>query len=277
MAYQNINGGGIGTLLRMIAEEKTKTPIVPPSAEAASPQRGMIEDPILGAESPGSERMVSLQPEDVTAPVKPEAGALGVSRVGPLAIGGEDVTAMQPPVPQAPSIPGKGDMNVETGHRFAENPNRNWNWDDNYWANEVEPRLKSGWRPGGQQAQPQPDFSPSGQAGQSAQPQGQVLGTQISATPTRAVDVIKKGLPGGEYSPESQLQQLNEIQQNPNYQTGGLLPANFESLTGPQQRIAAKNAASGTIPTPTPTPAPQRNLGTKIFGPYYDARTGRYY
>lgn len=139
MAYQNITGAGIGNLLRMIKEEKTNSPIVPANAQPGSLQRGAVQKPVYGPESPGTERVVSLQPEDVTAPVSPQAQTeTAPSRVGPLAIGGEDVGAIVPP---EPSIPGKGDINPETGKAYAVSPESGV-WDDNYWANVVEPRLK---------------------------------------------------------------------------------------------------------------------------------------
>ncbi len=38
-------------------------------------------------------------------------------------------------------MPGKGDINPATGKAYAVNPSSG-NWDDNYWANTVEPQLK---------------------------------------------------------------------------------------------------------------------------------------
>jgi hypothetical protein len=157
MSYQNITGAGIGTLLRMIAEEKSQSPMVSPRADTGSPQRELTQTPVYGPESPGSERVTSLQPEDVTAPAP--TVPVGVSRVGPLAIGGTDINPT-PEVPQEPklSIPSKTDINPETGKAFAVNPSSGV-WDDNYWANTVEPRLLSGWVPGQPQEQAGPTKS----------------------------------------------------------------------------------------------------------------------
>lgn len=45
-------------------------------------------------------------------------------------------------------MPGKGDINPETGKAYAVNP-ATGNWDDNYWAQVVEPQLKSMYGAGG--------------------------------------------------------------------------------------------------------------------------------
>ena len=39
----------------------------------------------------------------------------------------------------------KGDIDPKTGHRYAENPNKGWIWDDQYWSEVQEPALKAAY------------------------------------------------------------------------------------------------------------------------------------
>lgn len=91
MIYPTL-GGGIGALLRMIQEEKSQSPLMPPSADVGSPIRGVVQGPIKSPESPGSSRMVSIRPEAAISPenpVQPDTGApvapAGLPPVSPVA------------------------------------------------------------------------------------------------------------------------------------------------------------------------------------------------
>ena len=67
MGYLNQNGNSIGSLLRFIQEQKSQSPIIPPSSEASSPIRGVVQEPLKSPEDTGTSKVVSLRPEGVTA------------------------------------------------------------------------------------------------------------------------------------------------------------------------------------------------------------------
>lgn len=95
-AYQQSQGSDIGTLLRLIQEEKASSILAsPPAADPSSPIREQVQGPILAPEAPGGTRNVSIRPEGV--------GTLGPSgqAVGPLVPGASSVVA--PRVPVAPT------------------------------------------------------------------------------------------------------------------------------------------------------------------------------
>jgi hypothetical protein len=61
-------GNNIGTLLRLIQEDQNKNiASLPPSADPNSPIRGVVQGPLMSNEAPGSNRVVSVRPEGVTA------------------------------------------------------------------------------------------------------------------------------------------------------------------------------------------------------------------
>jgi hypothetical protein len=92
MAYGKITGSSIGSLLRMIAEQKSESPIVPPGAEVGSPIRGVVQEPLEAPESPGSQRTANLRPEGVIAPMEQAEPTMPMrSAVGPLSIGGAPI------------------------------------------------------------------------------------------------------------------------------------------------------------------------------------------
>lgn len=87
MAYQP-TGSGIGTLLRLIKEQRSQSPIIPPASEVASPIRDVIQGPVKTPESPGTNRVVSVRPETSAAgmtepigPVTPVAPSAPISPV----------------------------------------------------------------------------------------------------------------------------------------------------------------------------------------------------
>ena len=186
--YPGLTGANsIGTLLRMIREQKSESPMVAAETEPNTPMREMIDQPYYGPESPGTNRMVSLRPE------QPQPGEMGEasmtpmrSRVGPIGIGGggEMLTAEGMGNPAAPAAP------------------------------RPVPTIQS-QGPAQQSSGP----APSGQP----QSQGQVLGENTAqaayapaAEPTQqqlARGLILKTLPGGEYSPANQLKQLEQFKQ----------------------------------------------------------------
>ncbi len=94
--YPTLGGNNIGTLLRMIQEDQNKN-LVAPGVEVGSPIRGMVQQPLMSNEAPGSNRVISVRPEGVT-PMGPEMA--GVAPVAPVA-----------PMVSAPSSPmGASDM-----------------------------------------------------------------------------------------------------------------------------------------------------------------------
>jgi hypothetical protein len=82
MIYPSGLTGNIGNLLRLIQEEKTSSIAnLPPATEAGSPMRGLIQQPLMNPNDPGSARQVSLRPEGVT-----QMGPAGTPQVvGPIA------------------------------------------------------------------------------------------------------------------------------------------------------------------------------------------------
>ena len=76
--YQPNGGSGIGTLLRMIKEQRSQGPIVPPSAQVSSPIREVVQGPLETPESPETSRVISVRPE--TSPT-----STSVAPVGPIA------------------------------------------------------------------------------------------------------------------------------------------------------------------------------------------------
>lgn len=109
MAYPSATGTDIGTLLRMIREQRTETPTQqPPAAQVASPIRGLVQEPLKADEAVGTEHVASI---------KPEAGGTGIgtaptetptpSPVGtPTPPAGRVVAPLQPaPRTPAPASP----------------------------------------------------------------------------------------------------------------------------------------------------------------------------
>lgn len=68
-AYQSSAGGGIGSLLRQIQEDKTTNPAaVLPGDQPSAALRGTVQTPVLKPESPGTTRTVSLPGEGAGLP-----------------------------------------------------------------------------------------------------------------------------------------------------------------------------------------------------------------
>jgi len=102
-AYQQ-SGGDIGTLLRLIQEEKSGSVLnAPPATDPNSPIRGQDQGPLLSPEAPGGTRNVSIKPEGL--------GGLGAESVVPAEGGssiqpGRVVGAVAPSVRSASSSAG---------------------------------------------------------------------------------------------------------------------------------------------------------------------------
>ena len=92
-------GSTIGNLLRAIQEEKAKSPLTnAPATEPGSPIRGLIQQPILQAESPDSNRNAVIRPElstsqeipggsrpfDSIPPAQPEANVIAPAPSSPV-------------------------------------------------------------------------------------------------------------------------------------------------------------------------------------------------
>lgn len=109
--YQQVSSG-IGNLLRMIKEQRSQGPIVPPSADVASPIRETVQGPVKTPESPETNRVISVRPEQspggnvgpVVGPLNPAVPA-GSTPIGPVAPVAPSVNRPVPtPVP-TPSQP----------------------------------------------------------------------------------------------------------------------------------------------------------------------------
>lgn len=95
--YQN-QGNSIGTLLRLIQEEKASNQAnVMPGADPSSPIRQTVTEPIRTPESPGSERVVSIRPE--SAIQQGPSGVVGPQAIGPLVQAPSAVVAPRGPTP----------------------------------------------------------------------------------------------------------------------------------------------------------------------------------
>lgn len=86
--YQ-LQGGDIGTLLRMIQDEKASNPVLnTPATDPNSPIRAQVQGPLLAPEAPGGTRNVSIRPE-------------GIGTLGPAEASSGQVVA---PMVQTPRI-----------------------------------------------------------------------------------------------------------------------------------------------------------------------------
>lgn len=96
MIYQSGASSNIGTLLRLIQEEKSKNiAAIPPQADVESPLRASVQEPIKAPESPGTQRVVSIRPE-------------GATMQGPVA--GSDLTPVAPVAAPTPVGPASSPM-----------------------------------------------------------------------------------------------------------------------------------------------------------------------
>lgn len=114
-SYLNQNGNSIGSLLRFIQEQKSQSPMVPPSTETGSPIRAMTQEPLKGPEDTGTSKVVSLRPEATIGnaqglPVS-QGPAQGITPArtafGWSGIGGAPISAVaknEPGVPSAKSV-----------------------------------------------------------------------------------------------------------------------------------------------------------------------------
>lgn len=105
-AYQS-TGGDIGTLLRLIQEDKSSTILANPAADVASPIRGVVQGPLKSPESPGTTRVASLRPEGSALGVSgPEQGVVTPAGAAPVPGGVVAPVAPRPtpvPTPTPPS------------------------------------------------------------------------------------------------------------------------------------------------------------------------------
>ena len=102
--YQGQSAGDIGSLLRLIQEDKANSVInQPPAAQSGAPVREVVQEPLQSAEDPGSSRVVSTRPEGGGEPF-PVAG--GAPTMGEMVSGGIGEGGMQMPhgMAQAPVI-----------------------------------------------------------------------------------------------------------------------------------------------------------------------------
>lgn len=106
MIYQGATST-IGSLLRLIEEEKTKAPTkILPQTEPGSAIRGLVQGPLESAESPGSSRVVSIKPEAATMS-GPEATPAGrvIAPVAPRPVPTPSVVAPMAPAPAGGGMP----------------------------------------------------------------------------------------------------------------------------------------------------------------------------
>lgn len=78
--YLNQNGNSIGSLLRFIQEQKSQSPIIPPSTEASSPIRGIVQEPLKSPEDTGTSKVVSLRPEGALGNAQGETVGQGIAQ-----------------------------------------------------------------------------------------------------------------------------------------------------------------------------------------------------
>lgn len=81
-------GSNIGTLLRLIAEEKTQNAtLLPPATTPDSPLREVVQQPLKSSESPGSSRVVSIRPESAApiGPITPDTSTVVAPVAPPVA------------------------------------------------------------------------------------------------------------------------------------------------------------------------------------------------
>jgi len=102
MSYGQSVGNSIGSLLRFIQEQKSQSPMVPPSTETGSPIRAMTQQPLLASESVGTSHVASIKPESVLAPGQTQ------SAIGPI-VQPESIP-FPTPVP-TPTMPPSMNMN----------------------------------------------------------------------------------------------------------------------------------------------------------------------
>lgn len=110
MIYQGGGGNAIGTLLRMLEDEKSASPLQQkPESAVGSPLRGAVQTPYFTPESPGSSRVVSARPEGVT-PSGPQSSVTAGNVVAPVApirpTPSMPVSPVRPVSPIAPQIRG---------------------------------------------------------------------------------------------------------------------------------------------------------------------------
>lgn len=120
-AYQQTGGGDIGTLLRMIQEEKSSAVLnAPPAAEPGSPIRELTQGPILTPEDPTSTRISSQAAEGVNSgvvsPVSPAIQNAGLVP-GPNTNVGSMPRVTGPSAPVAPQRPASASVgnSIPTG------------------------------------------------------------------------------------------------------------------------------------------------------------------
>lgn len=245
MAYGNMNGSSIGSLLRFIQEQKSQSPIIPPSTEVGSPVRGVVQEPLKGPESIGTEKVMGLKPEGIAGttgesgqPITPGgiaqsamAGDRAAQRTsfGWTGIGGEDVSSLTPSIVKAQpstSAPGIGTVISQANQVFS----------------------KSGENITPQKAQPVQQGQPSvlGATGPtpvltSARPYYGPTTNEIQMGQTqKAIEETNRQIARADNPPQTQ----KAVQDFGTW---------FRGTTGQKG-----TPASQTTPTPTPTPAPKQ-------------------
>lgn len=111
-AYQSAGGSNIGSLLRMIQEDKQNSPLaIPPTAEQGSPIRNLVQGPLSQVESPESAHVFATRPElsSVVPPAAPQTVVPGAAEpatgpvVGPVAPEVHEPGVAAPVGPAAPA------------------------------------------------------------------------------------------------------------------------------------------------------------------------------
>ncbi len=113
--YPSAAGSTIGSLLRGIQEDQSKNPLaIPPSTATSSPIRGMIQQPLMQAESPESARVIAIRPE--VAPLTGgEQNPNVIAPVAPAPVSTKPVTPVAPITPVAPAAPTPVSPSVNPG------------------------------------------------------------------------------------------------------------------------------------------------------------------
>ena len=108
MIYPTTIGGDIGSLLRLIQEEKARQfGMGRPGAAPGEQVREIVQQPLMAPEAPGTARVVGIKPEAVVGPQTPVSPTAPVPQrmaVGPVRVGGVPAGQVIRPLAPQPRI-----------------------------------------------------------------------------------------------------------------------------------------------------------------------------
>lgn len=242
--YPTSIGGDIGSLLRLIQEEKARQATLRPGITPGEISREIVQTPIIAPESPGTSRIIAEKPEAVVGPqtptTRPVAAIPARAAVGPVKIGGPEPTPVvrptarlpvreeapapapsTPSIPSAPSVPSAPSIPSVPSASFSPQPS--------------PPRLATAISVAPSRPMPTP-----------------------TPIPRQPIGSVSSWLPGA-WSPQRIEQEYQKAQQE---------IENIKRRVEEQREKARRQqAAVANMPTPTPTRVyrSQPSLGTKIM------------